>query len=220
MNDCIRVGIVDDHPIVREGLRTFLHIASDIEVVGEAANGEEALALANTYEPDVMLMDIMMPGAMSGIDAITRIAKRHASIKLLALTSSNEESMAQAALSAGAIGYLSKNVEPDWVLAGIRQAAVGLTVLSEGAWVAIKPQSSSSRVAPSVSPTKEALTPREHEVLVAMAEGLSNKEIGAELGISEKTVKAHVSHILGKLCVYDRTQAVLVAAREGIVRLT
>jgi two-component system, NarL family, response regulator LiaR len=211
----ISVAIVDDHPVVREGLRAFLQLAGDIEIVAEASSGVEAVSLVKEVAVDLVMMDLMMPGEFGGVEAIRRIHEEHPEIKLLALTSFQEEQIGLDALAAGAVGFLYKDVEPDLLLSGIRQAVAGIMVLEADVWTA----SQSGRRSPSAAEPAEPLTNREREVLREMGSGRSNKEIAAQLCISEKTVKVHVSHILGKLCVYDRTQAVLEAARLGMVDL-
>lgn len=211
----IHVAIVDDHPVVREGLRAFLQMADDIEIVGEADGAEAAVRLLENPEfaVDVVIMDLKMPGPYDGIEAIRRLCAARPALRMLALTSFHDDEAAAAALSAGAVGYLHKDVSPDLLLGGIRQAAAGKMVVERHTW-------QSSQTAPQSSVNvRETLTERELDVLKAMAQGLSNKEIGNLLGISEKTVKVHVSHILAKLDVYDRTQAVLLAARLRLVQI-
>ncbi|MFB5190568.1 response regulator [Alicyclobacillus fastidiosus] len=243
----IRVAIVDDHPVVREGLRAFLQLADDIEVVGEAECGESAVRLlGNPHTPvDVAIMDLKMPGAFDGTEAIVQLRRLQPGLRILALTSFQDNETALAAVSAGAIGFLHKDVPPDLLLGGIRQAATGRMVLEANVWAAAQARRVHAEGArasglsrqPAMESTAqtdgeggivdatgsngkgESLTEREREVLQAMARGLSNKEIGALLGISEKTVKVHVSHILGKLDVLDRTQAVLLAAKLRLVSL-
>ncbi|MFD1673737.1 response regulator [Alicyclobacillus fodiniaquatilis] len=224
----IRVAIVDDHPVVREGLRAFLQLAEDIEIVWEAENGDHAVAMAERAQTDIVIMDLVMPGACDGVEAIRRIHGQRPDVRILALTSFQQEQAALDALSAGAIGYLHKDVSPDLLLGGIRQAAAGHMVIEENIWAAAQkaeyargeatlPMDVASEQ--SKQTHVESLTQRERQVLAAMAEGHSNKEIGAKLGISEKTVKVHVSHIIAKLNVFDRTQAVLVAVKLGLVDL-
>ncbi|WDL99120.1 response regulator [Alicyclobacillus sp. ALC3] len=226
-NTRIRVAIVDDHPVVREGLRAFLQLAGDITVVCELDTGEAAVqVLQDTHlAVDVVVMDLKMPGPVDGVEAIRRLRNLRPGLKLLALTSFQDRETAISALAAGAVGYLHKDVPPDLLLGGIRQAAAGRMVMEQTAWAAT--QASQPERLPRVhseqavgdSAAAEPLTDREHDVLQAMAHGLSNKEIGGTLGISEKTVKVHVSHILSKLGVLDRTQAVLLAAKRGMVEI-
>lgn len=223
---CIRVAIVDDHPVVREGLRAFLQLADDIKIVCELENGEAAVNILQNSEVqvDVAIMDLKMPGPVDGIEAIRRLHQRRPELRLLALTSFQDNEAALAALTAGAIGYLHKDVPPDLLLGGIRQAAAGRMVIEQTAWAAaqaVKGNCTGLAAEHSAPPAAlvDPLTERECDVLQAMARGLSNKEIGHDLGISEKTVKVHVSHILGKLSVFDRTQAVLLAAKLRLVEI-
>lgn len=215
----IRVAIVDDHPVVLEGLRAFLQLAEDIDIVGEANSGEEAVQLAISTDVDVILMDLVMPGQFDGIEAIRQIRRLCPQVKLLALTSFQQDETALAAISAGAIGYLHKDVPPDLLLGGIRQAATGRMVIEANVWAAANEAKERSDQTQAGQPVVEPLTLREREVLSALAKGQSNKEIGATLGITEKTVKVHVSHILAKCNVYDRTQAALWAVKAGLVEL-
>lgn len=226
MNVSIRVAIVDDHPVVREGLRAFLQMADDIEVVCELESGEAAVNVLQNpdVEVDVAIMDLKMPGRVDGIEAIRWLRQLRPGLKLLALTSFQDSEAAISALTAGAIGYLHKDVPPDLLLGGICQAAAGRMVMEQTAWAATqshKPEAADSGKSEHGTDSIgiEPLTDRERDVLLVMARGLSNKEIGSELGISEKTVKVHVSHIFGKLGVFDRTQAVLLAARRGMVQI-
>lgn len=230
----IRVAMVDDHPVVLEGLRAFLQLADDILIVGEAHSGQEAIELATSTNVDVVIMDLVMPGHIDGIEAIRQIRLMRPAIQLLALTSFQQDESALAAISAGAIGYLHKDVSPDLLLGGIRQAATGRMVMEANVWAAAndpKKQLSGGAARNEDAETKrdspmnglrmltEPLTERELEVLREMATGLSNKEIGLQLGITEKTVKVHVSHILAKCNVFDRTQAVVFAIKTGMVEL-
>jgi two-component system, NarL family, response regulator LiaR len=226
--DTIRIAIVDDHPMVREGLRAFLQLSSDIDIVAEVGTGAEAVELAESEAIDVMLMDLVMPGKYDGVAAIRSIAESHPDIHIIALTSYQEKDRMVGAIQAGAISYLQKDVSPEDLLTAIRQAAVGRTVLDPAALDALRSlqNESGSSGTPvhhgrntSSAGRQEALTQREQDVLEALAQGMSNKEIAAELGIAEKTVKVHISHILGKLGVYDRTQALLAASRRGLIQL-
>ncbi|WP_026961344.1 response regulator [Alicyclobacillus herbarius] len=220
----IRLLIVDDHPMVREGLRVFLQLSEDIQVVGEAATGEVAVQLAGEVHPDVVLMDLVMPGACDGVATIREITRRHPDIRIIALTSFQERDRTVGAIQAGATGYLQKDVSPEDLVTAIRQAALGRAVLDPLALDALRGGGPRSETPPVGEGTgaprlREPLTEREQDVLQALARGMSNKEIAAALGIAEKTVKVHISHILGKLDVYDRTQAVLTATRLGLIRL-
>lgn len=225
----IRIALVDDHPVVREGLRAFLQLAADLDIVGEAASGEAAVELCDREAPDVILMDLVMPGRLDGIAATQEIAERHPTTRVISLTSYQDSDRVVRAIEAGAIGYLRKDVNPDDLLFAIRQAAQGRTILEANAFAALRERavadgavnaSSSTRSSEvGVAQLAEPLTSREQEVLEALAQGMSNKEIAAYLGITEKTAKVHISHILSKLGVYDRTQAVLAASRLGLIRI-
>jgi len=218
-NAKIRVGLVDDHPVVREGLRSFLQLAEDIEVVAEAGSGREAIEVAQTIAVDVLLMDLVMQGELDGITATRQISREHPDIRILALTSFQDTPRMMSVIEAGAISYLQKDVSPDHLLNAIRQTAAGRTVLEPSALVELRRTSSTPDFKADSIRLLEPLTQREQEVLHALSNGLSNKEIASKLGIAEKTVKVHVSHILAKLGVYDRTQALLAAAKLGLVHL-
>ena len=201
----IRVLIADDHAVVRQGLRTFLDLQEDIEVVGEAADGAEALDVAERLAPDVVLVDLVMPG-IDGIEAIRRLRERAPDARAIVLSSFVDDDKLFPAVRAGAAGYLLKDVQPQELVEAIR------TVHGGGAL--LHPQVA-ARLLEEL--TEDPLTPREREVLVLIGRGMPNKLIARELSLSEKTVKAHVSSILGKLGVTDRTQAALYAVREGLV---
>lgn len=205
----IRVLITDDHSVVRQGLRMFLSLDDEIDIVGEAENGAEALRLARELAPDVVLMDLLMP-VMDGITAIGEIRRELPDVEVLALTSVLEDASVVAAVRAGAIGYLLKNTEADELRRAIRAAANGQVQLS--------PEAAARLMREVRTPdAPEALTERELDVLRLLAQGKANKEIASELGIGEKTVKTHVSNILAKLNVQSRTQAALHATRLGLV---
>jgi DNA-binding NarL/FixJ family response regulator len=211
----VRVFVVDDHTVVRRGLRAYLEVVDDMEVVGEAADGQEALEgiaalVAAGRPPDVVLMDLLMSG-MDGITAIAAITQRHPEMEVVAMTSFAQTELVHGALQAGAAGYLLKDAEADEVAAAIRAARRGEVHLDP----AIAKQLTRSLVAPRPQ-TVDSLTDREREVLVLVAEGLSNQQIANSLVISERTARTHVSNILGKLGLASRTQAALVAIREGI----
>jgi DNA-binding NarL/FixJ family response regulator len=205
----IRVLIVDDHAVVREGLRTFLELQPGLEVVGEAGDGEEALPLAERLEPDVVLMDLSMPG-LDGIEATKRVLAARPGTQVLVLTSFSDRDSILKALDAGACGYLLKDAEPDELLRAIRAAARGEAPLSPRAAQALL----SARREPS---PVAALSEREQEVLSLVAAGMANKQIARRLGISEKTVKAHLTRVFREIGVFDRTQAALWAQRNGLV---
>jgi NarL family two-component system response regulator LiaR len=206
----IRVLVADDHAVVREGLRTFLRLQDGIEVVGEAADGEQAVREARRLAPDVVLMDLVMPG-VDGVEAMRRIRADRQQTRVIVLTSFDDDDRLLAAVHGGAAGYLLKSAHPREVVRAIRAAREGDAVIDPKAAgrlldaLARRPQATHS------------LTPRELDVLAFLGRGLPNKQIARELGVSEKTVKAHVGRILAKLGVSDRTQAALVAVREGLV---
>jgi NarL family two-component system response regulator LiaR len=207
----IRVLITDDHGVVRQGLRMYLGLDPELEVVGEAANGEEALRMARELGPDVVLMDLLMP-VMDGIAATGKIRAELPDVEVIALTSVLEDASVSGAVRAGAIGYLLKNTEADDLGRAIKAAADGQVQLAPEAAIRLMRE-----VRAPESP--EALTERETEVLQLVARGKANKQIAHELFVGEKTVKAHVSSILGKLGVQSRTQAALYALRIGLVSM-
>jgi NarL family two-component system response regulator LiaR len=206
----IRVLLVDDHAMVRRGLATFLKVFNDLELAGEAANGQAAVQLCAKLQPDVVLMDMVMPD-MDGATATRLIRKQSPSIQVLALTSFKEEILVQSALQAGAIGYLLKDLSADELAQAIRAAHAGRATLSPGAAQALV-HATSQPPAPGVD-----LTDRERDVLKLMVEGLNNTQIATRLAISPSTVKSHVSNILSKLGVASRTEAVTLALRNKLV---
>jgi DNA-binding NarL/FixJ family response regulator len=205
----IRILIVDDHAVVRQGLWMFLALDTALEVVGEAANGQEAIRQAHELEPDVVLMDLLMP-VMDGIAATRVIRHELPHVQVIALTSVLEDKAVYDAVRAGAIGYLLKDTQADELCRAIKAAAAGQVQLSPQAALRLMREVQ-------VPESPEKLTPRETEVLRLLARGMSNKEIGATLVIGEKTVKTHVSSILSKLGVPSRTQAALYAVRIGLI---
>jgi len=207
----IRLLIVDDHGVVRQGLRMYLALDPELEVVGEAANGAEALRLAHELKPDVVLMDLLMP-VMDGVAATEAIRRELPEVEVIALTSVLEDSAVYGAMRAGAIGYLLKDTEADELCWAIKAAAAGQVQMSPAVAARLL------REVPAPQ-HQEPLTERETEVLRELALGKSNKEIAAALVIAEKTVRTHVSNILAKLGVSSRTQAVLHAVRSGLVSL-
>ena len=205
----IKILIVDDHSVVRQGLRMFLALDPDLTIVGEADNGLAALEQARVLQPDVVLMDLLMP-VMDGITAIGRFRQELPDIEIIALTSVLEDASVIGAIRAGATGYLLKNTEADELVQAIKAAAAGQVQLS--------PQAAARLMREVRAPEgPEMLTERELDVLRLLAHGQSNKEIAASLIIGEKTVKTHVSNILAKLGVQSRTQAALHALRLGLV---
>ncbi|MFF0018651.1 response regulator [Streptomyces sp. NPDC005374] len=211
MADAIRVLLVDDHQVVRRGLRTFLEVQDDIEVVGEAADGAEGVDRAEELKPDVILMDVKMPG-VDGIDALRRLRELNNPARVLVVTSFTEQRTVVPALRAGAAGYVYKDVDPDALAGAIRSVHAGHILLQpEVAGVLLSQEGNNSGQGRGGS-----LTEREREVLMLIADGRSNREIARALVLSEKTVKTHVSNILMKLDLADRTQAALWAVRHGM----
>lgn len=207
----IRVMIVDDHSMVRTGLSTFILVNPDLELVGEARDGEKALLICERVKPDVILMDLVMP-RMDGIQATRTLLERWPQIKIIALTSFQDRQLVQEALQAGAIGYLLKDVTMEQLADAIRAAYIGQPTLApEAAQVLIQAASEQSHA------LGNDLTPREHEVLALMVEGLNNPQIGERLTISVTTVRTHVSNILSKLGVSNRAEAIVLAIRQGLV---
>jgi DNA-binding NarL/FixJ family response regulator len=209
--DPIRVLIVDDHAVVREGLRTFLELQDGIEVAGEAVDGEDAIREAERLRPDVVLMDLVMPN-LDGVEAMRELRQRVPGARVIVLTSFLEDERLLPAVRAGAAGYLLKNVQPQELARAIRTAAAGEALLDPAVAArlveALEEDGRDARA--------EQLTPREREVLALIGRGFANKRIALELGIAEKTVKTHVGNVLSKLGVSDRTQAALYAARVGL----
>jgi two-component system, NarL family, response regulator LiaR len=206
----IRVMLVDDHTMVRRGLATFLKVFDDLELVGEAGSGLEAIALCSNALPNVILMDLMMPD-MDGATATRLIRQKHPKVQVIALTSFTDQETVQNALQAGAIGYLLKDVSADELARAIRAAHAGRATLAPEATQALV-QAANQPPAPG-----HDLTERERVVLVLMVEGLNNTQIAARLVVSPSTIKTHVSNILSKLGVASRSEAVALALRSGLV---
>lgn len=205
----IRVIVVDDHDMVRRGLAAYLNTHPDISLIGEAGNGKEALDLCRELQPDVVLMDLMMP-EMGGIEATTRIRAQYPQTQVIALTSFREKQLVENAIQAGAISYLLKKVTGDDLAAAIRSAHTGQSTLS--------PEITQEIIKPEPGPmVGHDLTPREREVLALMVEGLTNPEIADRLTISRATATSHVSHILHKLGVSNRAEAIVLAVRRNII---
>ncbi|MET8945548.1 response regulator transcription factor [Streptomyces sp. NPDC004542] len=211
MAEAIRVLLVDDHQVVRRGLRTFLEVQDDIEVVGEAADGAQGVDRAEELRPDVVLMDVKMPG-MDGIDALRRLRELDNPARVLIVTSFTEQRTVVPALRAGAAGYVYKDVDPDALAGAIRSVHAGHILLQPEVADALLSQEQAN----SGQGRGGSLTEREREVLGLIADGRSNREIARALVLSEKTVKTHVSNILMKLDLADRTQAALWAVRHGV----
>jgi DNA-binding NarL/FixJ family response regulator len=219
----IRVLLVDDHAMVRRGMRDFLSLHDDLEIVGEAADGAEAIEGAAALRPDVVVMDLLMPG-VDGIDATARIKAANPDIEIVAITSFIEEARIVAALEAGAAGFLLKDAEADELAAAIRAAAAGEVHLDPAvAGIVARRMRDGAGGAggtgrgPGTDPLR-TLTPRERDVLGGIARGLSNRAIADELGITERTARTHVSNILAKLGLSSRTQAALLAVQRGLDR--
>ncbi|HEV3355576.1 MAG TPA: response regulator transcription factor [Pseudonocardiaceae bacterium] len=204
----IRVLVVDDHPVVRQGLRTFLDLQPDLAVVGEAEDGKGCVEQADLLCPDVILLDLRMPGS-DGLDALRELRQRHNPARVLVVTSFTEPTAVLPAVRAGAQGFVYKDVHPSGLAAAIRAVHAGHVLLS--------PDVAALLTDGDARPSAVALTVREREVLAELANGRSNREIARLFAVSEKTVKTHVSAILAKLGVQDRTQAALRAVRTGLV---
>lgn len=206
----IRVLIADDHPLVRSGLETILSLFDDIELLGEAGDGAEAVALCEQTMPDVVLMDIVMPG-MDGVAATREILRRCPTTKVLVLTSFSDEGLIESALSAGASGYLMKDISGDRLAGAIRDACRGRPTLAPEAAEVLMHRVSAPQ------PVGADLTARERQVLTLLAEGLTNAEIAERLVVSLSTVKTHVSSIIAKLDATSRTEAATIAVRQRLV---
>jgi DNA-binding NarL/FixJ family response regulator len=211
MPEPIAVLIVDDHLVVREGLRAVLELQDGIEVAGEAGDGEEAIEQALALRPDVILMDLVMP-KLDGVGAMRELRDRVPESRVIVLTSFLDDERLLPAIQAGAAGYLLKNAAAAELTRAIRAAHAGETIIDPAVATRLVQAIAEGRG----TPPDQALTRREREVLELIARGQSNKRIAVELGISEKTVKTHVGHVLAKLGVSDRTQAALLAVREGL----
>lgn len=204
----IRILIADDHPVVRDGLRGILAGQDDLEVVGEAANGHQAVTQANALTPDVVLMDLRMP-ELDGVEAIKRLRDQLPTVRVLVLTTFDSDQDIVRAVAAGATGYLLKDTPRDELFRAVRAAAAGETVLAPGV---------ASRLLGQIrTPPHEALSEREREVLSAVARGATNRRIAEELFITEATVKTHLVHVFAKLGVDDRTAAVMAALERGLL---
>jgi NarL family two-component system response regulator LiaR len=220
VREAIRVLIVDDHAVVREGLRSFLELQPGIEIAGEAGGGEQAITLAAELQPDVVLMDLVMPG-IGGVEAMRSLREIVPEARVIVLTSFLDDARLLPAIQAGAAGYLLKNVAPADLTAAIGAAHRGEAIIDPVVAARLLDRLAEGGSAEAWRAPDAAfhgrLTRREQEVLALIVGGRSNKRIARELEISERTVKAHVGHVLAKLGVNDRTQAALVAVREGLV---
>jgi DNA-binding NarL/FixJ family response regulator len=212
MAESIRVLVVDDHAVVRQGLRGLLELQDGIEVVDDAENGEEAVEAAIRLRPDVILMDLVMP-KLDGVSAMRLLRERLPATRVIVLTSFLDDDKLLPALRAGAAGYLLKNAEPREVVRAVRTAHAGGTLLDP----VVAARLVETLAADDRGDPVARLTPREREVLVLIGRGYANKRIALELGLAEKTVKTHVGHVLAKLGVSDRTQAAVLAVRAGLV---
>jgi DNA-binding NarL/FixJ family response regulator len=206
----IRVLIADDHAVVRGGLRSFFELQEDMEVVGEAADGLEAVALARKLRPDVVLMDLVMPN-LNGVEAMRQLREQAPATRAIVLTSFLDQDQVLPAIRAGAAGYLLKNVEPQELARAVRAAHAGEALIDPTVAARLVDTLADEKV----DDRYESLTGREREVLDLIGDGLSNKRIALELGVAEKTVKTHVTHVLAKLGLADRTQAALYVTRLG-----
>jgi NarL family two-component system response regulator LiaR len=209
----IRVFLIDDHHVVRRGLRAFLESFADVEVAGEASSGEEALPAMERWLPDVVVMDLLMPGGMDGIEATRRIRTLTPHTQVVVLTAHTDEARVVAALRAGAIGYVRKDADPEVLLRAVRAAARGQAMLDPAIAGSVLDELLSGAAA------KDSLTERETEVIRLLARGRTNREIAAALVVGEETVKTHVGNILAKLHLAHRQQAMLYALKQGLVSL-
>ena len=214
MTEPVRVALVDDHHVVRQGLRTYLESFPDLEIIGEAASGEEALRHIELWLPDVVVMDLLMPGGMDGVETIRHIRQLTPHTQIIALTSYTDDARVIAVLRAGAIGYVRKDAAPDVLLAAIRAAARGQSLLDPAVAGAVLQELSHEE-----RPEVASLSEREREVLRRLALGHTNREIAEELMVSSETVKTHVGNILAKLHLVHRTQVVVYALKHGLISL-
>jgi NarL family two-component system response regulator LiaR len=211
--DPIRVVLVDDHRIVRRGLRSFLEAFPDIAVVGESSSGEAVLEQVESWLPDVVIMDLLMPGGMDGIETTRQVRSMTPHTQIVVLTAHTDDARVVAALRAGAIGYVRKDAEPEMLLAAVRAAARGQSMLDPAVAGTVLQELVSS------TEMRHDLTERELDVLRLLAHGRTNREIAEELVLGEETVKTHVGNILAKLHLAHRTQAVVHAFKEGLISL-
>lgn len=213
MTEPIRIVLVDDHRVVRQGLRTYLESFADMAIVGEASSGEEAVRSMELWLPDVVVMDLLMPGGMDGVETIRRVRQLTPHTQIIALTSYTDDARVIAVLRAGAIGYVRKDAAPDVLLASVRAASRGQSLLDPAVAGAVL-QELSRGEKPEV-----ALSEREQDVLHLLALGQTNREIAETMLVGSETVKTHVGNILAKLHLAHRTQAVIYALKRGIISL-
>ncbi|MEX1020509.1 MAG: response regulator transcription factor [Litorilinea sp.] len=207
----IRVLLVDDHPVVRTGIRTLLETAPDIEVVADTSGGEEIFTLLERLEPDILLLDMEMPG-LSGVEVAARLRKSNLGVRVLALSAYDDEEYIRNLLQSGAAGYLTKEEAAEGIIDAVRGVARG-----EEGWFSRRAVAQLSALSRKPEPAESLLTKREREVLITVAAGMTNQEIGAKLGISEKTVEKHLGAIFGKLKVSSRVEAAVHAVQRGLV---
>jgi two-component system, NarL family, response regulator LiaR len=205
----ITIALVDDHQVVTHSLKAYLESFPDLRVVGIAASGEDLLAHLDEWRPDVVLQDLLLPGGIDGIETTRRVVQRQPAVRVVALTASMDEARMIGVLRAGAAGYVRKDADPETLLAAVRAVARGRTYVDP----------SIARQLVQSAASLEPLTPRETEVLRHLALGLSNRDIAGALGVGEETVKSHVTHVLSKLDVDNRAQAIVQALKRGIVSL-
>ncbi len=203
------IVLVDDHRVVTRSLQAYLESFDDLKVVGVASSGEEALEHMDEWQPDVVLQDLLLPGGIDGIETTRRLLARRPGVKVIALTALVDEPRMMAVLRAGALGYVRKDADPEVLLAAVRRVAVGRPYIDPGV---------TTHLMHAVTASDE-LTAREVEVMRELARGRSNKEIAASLAISEETIKTHVGHVLAKLQVDNRTQALVQALKRGLIAL-
>lgn len=211
--EAIRLVLVDDHRVVRRGLRSFLEAFPDVSIIGEASSGEEVLEKVESWLPDVVIMDLLMPGGMDGIETTRRIRSITPHTQVVVLTAYTDDARVVAALRAGAIGYVRKDAKPEILLAAVRAAAHGQSFLDPAIAASVLQELLST------FKIREDLTGREMEVLRWLAHGRTNREIADELVVGEETVKTHVGNILAKLHLAHRTQAVIHALKQGLISL-
>ena len=211
----IRIALVDDHRVVTRSLKAYLESFPDLRVVGAAVSGEELLAHLDEWAPDVILQDLLIPGGIDGIETTRRVLATGRVVKVVALTASMDEARMMGVLRAGALGYVRKDAEPEILLAAVRAVAAGKTYIDPGVGQTLV----SARLKSGGLDDRDELTARELDVLRHLALGRSNREIAATLDIGDETVKSHVAHVLSKLQVENRAQAIVQALKRGLVRL-